>query len=106
MSGVRNPHLPPASTRSTKGDLDGWPPKVALIRAGVRFEPNRGSRSVSDNAWPGGEEAGRHGRQVHGRRRSESRGDGAELATDEIQWHGRSPMDVRRLRRDLRSGTP
>jgi len=34
----------------------------------MRFERNCGSRSISDNAWPGSEEAGSNGRQVHGTR--------------------------------------
>src|SRR5271156_1320098 len=70
-----------------KGESNEWPPKVVFISSCVRFERNRGSRSVSDNAWPGSEEAGRNGRQVLGRRRSESRGNGAELSSDKIQWH-------------------
>ena len=53
----------------------------------MRFERNSGSRPISDNAQPRSEEAGSNGRQVHGRRRSESRGNGAELTSDEIQWH-------------------
>jgi hypothetical protein len=72
---------------SLKGEFNALSHNGALICAGMRFERDGGSRSVSDNAWSGSEEAGSNGRQVHGRRRSESRGNGAELASDEIQWH-------------------
>src|SRR6202451_4798692 len=76
-----------ACMASLKGESNALSHNVALICAGMRFERDRGARSVSDNAWPGSQEAGSNGRQVHGGRRRESRANGAELASDEIQWH-------------------
>src|SRR5580658_2200402 len=76
-----------ASVAPLEGNPNEWHPKVGLICVGVCFERERGWRSVPDNAWPGSGEAGSTGRQVHNRRRSESRGNGAELASHEIHWH-------------------
>src|ERR1700689_1902075 len=91
---------------SLKGASNALSHNVVLICAGMRFERDRGSRSVSDNAWPGSEEAGSNGRQVHSRRRTESWGNGTELASYEIYRHRRLQMDGRRLRRDLLGSTP
>ena len=81
-----------ASVAPLKGESNALSQKVALICAGVRFERNLARAQSQTTAWPGSEEAGSNGRQVHGRRRTESRGDGANSpamkfsGTDDCRW--------------------